>query len=109
MVAGEGFEGRPSGYRFAPVAVVCRLPAQAQPACHARTLGDTACKNAPPEPFCFADPTSSARRAHNPSKKQTVVIKTTVDWLREKDLNQRPSGYEVMKSFVCYHKNSKRT
>ena len=28
------------------------------------------------------------------SKKQTVVMKTTVDWLREKDLNQRPSGYE---------------
>ena len=33
------------------------------------------------------------------SKKQTVVMKTTVDWLREKDLNQRPSGYE----FVVRH------
>ena len=36
-------------------------------------------KNAPQEPFCFANPTSHARRAHNPTKKQTVVIKTTVE------------------------------
>ena len=48
LFAGAGFAGRPSGYRFAPVAVVCRLSAQAQPACQPRTLGDTACKNAPP-------------------------------------------------------------
>ena len=34
-------------------------------------------------------------------------MKTTVDWLREKDLNQRPSGYEVIKSFILYYKNSK--
>ena len=79
LVAGAGFAGRPSGYRFAPVAVVCRLSAQAQPACQPRTLGDTARKNAPQEPFCFAIPTSHARRAHNPTKKQTVVIKTTVE------------------------------
>ena len=29
------------------------------------TRGDTACKNVPPAPFCFANPTSYARR-HNP-------------------------------------------
>ena len=62
----------------------------------ARTLGDTAHENSSPDCFHFTNPTSCARRSHNPVKKRQT-IRFVAMWLRGPDLNQRPSGYELSK------------
>ena len=88
---GPDLNQRPSGYHFVPVAVVCRVLSPSAP--FARTLGDTAHENSSPDCFHFTNPTSCARRSHNPVKKRQTV-RFVAMWLRGPDLNQRPSGYE---------------
>ena len=66
LVAGPDLNRRPPGYRSAPVAVVCRSLSPLSR--RTRTLGDTARKNSSPDCFSFANPTSFARRAHNPHR-----------------------------------------
>ena len=63
----------PPGYRSAPVTVVCRFVNKLKACFKTRTLGDTARKNNPPDCFCFTNPTSHARRSHNPKTIDSIL------------------------------------